>query len=143
MRSWITAILFALTFSLWAYGAHDVPLDELIARAQSAHPGDQPALYIEIAERELKAADQLYGDGHIEEGHARVKDLVTYSDRAHDTAASSGKRIKNTEIALRRMAARLRDMKRSLTADDQAPLQTAADHLETLRANLLSHLFAK
>jgi hypothetical protein len=143
MRAWSTTILFALAFSLGASAAHEEPLDVLIARAQSAHPGDQPALYIEIAERELKAADQLYSDGHVEDGQARVKDLVTYSDRAHDAAASSGKRLKNTEIALRKMAARLRDMKHSLSVEDQAPLQSAADHLENLRVKLLSHLFAK
>jgi hypothetical protein len=143
MRVCVATLVLALGLPLGALPAHEQSLDQLLARAESARPGDQPALYIEIAERKLKEADQLYTSGKVAEGHGAVKDLVTYSDRAHDTAAGSGKRIKNTEIALRKMAARLRDMKRNLNLDDQAPLQVAADHLENLRLNLLSRLFAK
>jgi hypothetical protein len=49
--------------------------------------------------------------------------------------------LKDTEIAMRKMSVKLRDMKRKLTFEDQAPLQTASDHLETLRTTLLSHMF--
>jgi hypothetical protein len=41
------------------------------------------------------------------------------------------------------MAAKLRDIKRSLNFDDQAPVQAAADRLENLRTDLLSHMFGK
>jgi hypothetical protein len=41
------------------------------------------------------------------------------------------------------MAAKLRDLKHTLSFDDQAPVQAATDRLEALRTDLLSKMFAK
>jgi len=115
----------------------------MIARAEAAKIEDRPALYVEIAERQLKSADELYTAGKVEDAQTALKDVVTYSEKAHDAAIQSGKRLKNTEIDFRKMAAKLRDIKRSLNFDDQAPVQAAADRLENLRTDLLSHMFGK
>jgi hypothetical protein len=69
--------------------------------------------------------------------------VATYSEKAHDAAIQSGKKLKNTEIDFRKMSAKLRDIKRTLNFDDQAPVQAAADRLESLRTDLLSHMFGK
>jgi hypothetical protein len=114
-----------------------------MARADSARVEDRPALCVEIAERQLKSADELYTAGKVEDAQAALKDVVTYSEKAHDAAIQSGKKLKNTEIDFRKMAAKLRDIKRSLNFDDQAPVQAAADRLENLRTDLLSHMFGK
>jgi hypothetical protein len=39
------------------------------------------------------------------------------------------------------MATKMRDMKRSLSFDDQPPVQAAVDHLENLRTDLQAHMF--
>jgi hypothetical protein len=39
------------------------------------------------------------------------------------------------------MAAKLRDIKRTVNFDDQEPLQAAADRMESLRTDLLTHMF--
>jgi hypothetical protein len=137
----ITAILLATSLSAFAFKQET--LQEMIAHADAARLEDRPALYIEISERQLKSADQLYTAGKIDDAQAAVKDVVTYSEKAHDTAIQSGKRLKNTEIDFRKMAAKLRDIKRNLNFDDQAPVQGAADRLENLRTDLLSHMFGK
>jgi hypothetical protein len=137
----ITAILLATSHSAFAYKTET--LQELIARAASAKVEDQPALYVDISERQLKSADELYTGGKVDDARTAVQDVVTYSEKAHDAAIQSGKKLKNTEIAFRKMATKLRDIKRSVNFDDQAPLQTAADRLENLRTDLLSHMFGK
>jgi hypothetical protein len=137
----IAAVLLATSFLALAY--RQETLQELIARADSARVEDQPALYVDIAERQLKSADDLYTAGKVEEARAAVQDVVTYSEKAHDAAIQSGKKLKNTEIAFRKMAAKLRDIKRSLNFDDQPPVEAAADRLENLRTELLSHMFGK
>jgi len=114
-----------------------------MVRADSARVEDRPALCVEVAERQLKSADELYTAGKPDEARTAVKDVVSYSEKAHDAAIESGKKVKNTEIAFRKMAAKLRDIKRSLNFDDQAPVQAAADRLESLRTELLSHMFGK
>jgi hypothetical protein len=118
-------------------------LQQLLARAQAAPLQEQPELYTEAAERQLAAADQCYTAGKVDDGRAAVQDVVTYSDKAGDAANKTGKQIKHTEIALRKMAAKLRDIKRSLAFEDQSPLQEASDNLEGLRTTLLSRMFGK
>jgi hypothetical protein len=143
MRAQVTILAILFTTSLLASGNKTETLQELIARAESARVEDRPALYVEIAERELKSANELYTAGRVDEARTAVQDVVTYSEKAHDAAIQSGKRVKNTEIEFRKMAAKLRDIKRSLNFEDQAPVQAAAERLETLRTDLLSHMFGK
>jgi hypothetical protein len=140
-RIQIAAVVLATSFL--ALASKQELLQEMIARADAARLEDRPALYVEIAERQLKSADELYTAGKVEDAQVALKDVVTYSEKAHDAAIQSGKRLKNTEIDFRKMAAKLRDIKRNLNFDDQAPVQTAADRLENLRTDLLSHMFGK
>ena len=136
----IAAILALLTCAL---GYEEPTVQQLIERANAAALKDQPGLYIEIAERQLKAADTLYRAGKVDEARTAVADVVTYSEKAHDTAIQSGRRVKNTELAARKMAHKLRDIKRTLNFDDQAPVQAAADRLQNLADDLLTHMFGK
>jgi len=140
-RVLITAVLVATWFQ--AFATKQESVQEMIARAEAARRDDRPALFVEIAERQLKSADELYTAGKVEDAETALKDVVSCSEKAHDAAIQSGKRLKNTEIDFRKMAAKLRDIKRSLNFDDQAPVQGAADRLENLRTDLLSHMFGK
>jgi hypothetical protein len=139
-RMTIAAVLLA---SVLALASKTETLQDLMARAESARVEDRPALCVEIAEHQLKSADELYTAGKVDDARTALKDVVTYSERAHDAAIQSGKKVKNTEIAFRKMAVKLRDIKRSLNFDDQAPVEAAADRLESLRTDLLSHMFGK
>ena len=123
-----------------AFAAKQETLQELMTRCDSAKVEDRPALCAEIAERQLKSADELYTAGKVDEARSALKDVVTFSEKAHDAAIQSGKRVKNTEIEFRKMAAKLRDIKRTVNFDDQEPIQAAADRLEALRTELLTHM---
>ncbi|MGB7147598.1 MAG: hypothetical protein WBD45_00490 [Terriglobales bacterium] len=118
-------------------------LDELKARFESARVEDRPELGIRIARQQLHNADQLYGNGHVEQARAAVDDVVSYSEKARDAATESKKRLKNVEIDVRKMADKLRDIKRTLAFDDQAPVDQAIRHLEDVRTTLLEAMFAK
>src|ERR1700676_1025690 len=137
----IAAVLWVASLLAVAYKTET--LQELMARAESARVEDRPALCVEIAERQLKSVDELYSAGKVDGARTALNDVVNYSEKAHDAAMQSGKKVKNTEIAFRKMAAKLRDIKRSLNFDDPAPVQAAADRLEALRTDLLSHMFGK
>jgi hypothetical protein len=136
-------LTITLVSSVAAFAGGDEVLAGLVKRAEAASIGQQPALYAEIAERQLREADQLYNNGKVDAARAAVDDVVTYSDRASDAASHARSKIKNTEIAIRKMAAKLRDIRRGLAFEDQPPVQAAADHLEALRSGLLSRMFAK
>ncbi|HTE89694.1 MAG TPA: hypothetical protein VK639_12100 [Terriglobales bacterium] len=141
IRIIILAVFFAS--SLVAFTHKEETLAELITRAESSKLDDRPRLYTEIARRQVKAADQLYAAGKPEEARAAVRDVVEYSDKASDAATQSGKKLKDTEIAVRKMVARLRDINRTLAFEDQASVEEAVNHLEQVRTQLLSQMFGK
>ncbi len=139
--------IFILTFlslaSLAAFARDEESVDQLIARAESAQPNDRPALYLKITRLKEEQADKAYDNGNAEAGKAALQDVVIYSQKATDAAIATGKKLKNVEITLRKMAEKFRDIKRTVAFDDQAPLQQTADQLEKMRTDLLSAMFGK
>jgi hypothetical protein len=136
VASFLAALPHVLAFN-------DENLQQLIARSESASAGERPALYIKIARLQSESADKFYQAGDPEAGNKALSDVVTYSQKASDAAASTGKKLKDTEIALRKMAEKFRDVKHNLPFDDQAPVQQAIDSLEKMRTDLLSAMFGK
>ncbi|HUK26075.1 MAG TPA: hypothetical protein VLV49_15940 [Terriglobales bacterium] len=126
-----------------AFAGKEEPLPDLIARAEAAPLKDRPPLYAKIAKRRVADADELYRSGKPEQARAAVNDAVSYCDKATDAADTSGSKLKNTEIAIREMADKLANMKRTLDFEDQAPVQAAIDHLQGLRTRLLDRMFGK
>jgi hypothetical protein len=123
--------------------AKELSLDELKARVQHAKPDERTSLCIQIAERQVEASDKLYADGKTEEAEAAIHDVVSYSQQASESAGQTGHRLKNTEIAMRKMSHRLSDIKRTLPFEQQASVQSAVDTLDKIRTDLLSRMFGK
>jgi hypothetical protein len=142
MRTAFLIIALLLTCSLLV-AAKDKPLAEMIQEADAANVHDQPKLYIKISQNQLHVADKSYSSGAPDSGRAAVENVVLYSGKASDAAIQSGNRLKDTEIDIRKMADKLRDIKRNLNYDDQAPVQTAMDKLEEMRSKLLNRMFEK
>jgi hypothetical protein len=143
MRIWGTIFFVALAIVSSAVASTQASLEELKARVQNASPSERVNLSLEIAERQVAAADKLFREGKIDEAQNAVRDVVSYAGQAGEAAGQSGHRIKNTEIALRKMAHRLNDIKRNVAFGDQAPLQSAIEALEKIRTDLLSKMFGK
>ncbi len=139
MRLLLAALMIA-TCSLALARDHD-SLDQLKARFESAGAKDRVSLGLRIAEMQTDAADRLYGEGKADDGRAAIADIVTYCEKASDAATGSGKKLKDAEITIRKIAHKLGDIKRSVNFDDQAPVQEAIDHLERVRTQLLSKMF--
>jgi hypothetical protein len=137
----ISILFITLTLTLCA-AAKDQTVDELKARVDSARPEDRPGLCIQIAHQQLRNADKLYDDGQNEQARAAVDDVVTYSEKARDSATQTKKHLKKVEIAVRKMAEKLRDIKRTLAFEDQAPVEEAIKRLEDIRTALLKEMFA-
>jgi hypothetical protein len=127
-----------------SYGAaKDETVDELKGRFESAHPEDRAELAIRIAQYQLRNADKFYSDGQADPARAAVDDIVTYSEKARDAVTQNKKHLKHVEIDVRKMAEKLRDIKRTLAFDDQPPVEQAIRRLEDIRTTLLKEMFAK
>ena len=71
-----------------------------------------------------------------------LQDVIRYCDRAQVTAIQSKKKVKRTEIKIRQISLRLRNMKFDVDADDQPSVQAAVDKLEHYRAELFKSMFS-
>lgn len=144
MRIWLTIFLFSFTAAAsYALPRKELSLEEMKARVPHAKPDERTNLCIQIAERQVEAADKLYTDGKVEEAEAAIHDVINYSQQATEAAGETGHRLKNTEIAMRKMSHRLNDIKRKVPFENQALVQTAVDTLDKIRTDLLSRMFAK
>ena len=137
----LAALLWIVALAGVPSTAKDESIDQLIARADAAQPGQQPDLYLEAAERELKATIDSYKGDRPQDGRAGLEKIVTYADKAHASAIHSSKRLPHTEIKIRRISTRLRDLKGNVDIDDQPLVQAAVDKLEDFRTDLLRSLF--
>ena len=133
--------VFLVAASLLSFGKRDETIEQLIARAEAAPVQQQSDLFLEVAERELKLATEAFKADKRDEGRTALDQIVKYSDKAHSAAIASRKRIKHTEIKLRQISGRLRDIKMNVDFDDQAQVQATIGKLEDFRSELLKSMF--
>ena len=136
--------IWMVLFNLAAFGAaRDESVEDLKSRVQNAAPQERIDICVRIAELQLRSADKSYVNGDIERARAAVDDIVTFSEKAHDSSIETRKHLKNTEIAIRKISDKLKDIKRTLAFDDQPHVQRAIERLEDLRTSLLKEMFKK
>ena len=142
MRKYVAALtLLLLALTPFLFGKKDEPLDQLIARANSANLDHQPDLFAEVAEREMNAAVDAFKADQSDKFHDSLQQVVSYCDHAQAAAIHSKKHVKRTEIRIRQLSHRLRDMKPDVDPDDAPAVQSAIDRLEHFRAELLRTMF--
>ncbi len=140
IRLVIISILLSICSAVFA---SERPLQELRAEAAKASPKDQPKLYVEIAQRELKDIEALYKEGDSEKGKQALEQLTADCESAAKASKTIRKRMKQTEISLRQIGERMNDLQRSAAFDDRPPLKAALDRIEQARTTLLDAMFSK
>jgi hypothetical protein len=139
----ITAMMVFACVSPSSASKEQPTVEELKARVTSAAVGDRPKICLEIAERQLDAADRLFTATDDEKAQAALADVATFSEQARDYALQSGKHQKQTEISVRKMVRKLTELKHAVTHDNQTAVQSAVDRLERVRDDLLAVMFHK
>src|SRR5581483_3581144 len=135
------AILLCLLAGALCFAREEEPLPQLMARADSATGAQQADLCMQVADRQLKLAIDAYKQDKPEAGRDALDQITKYADKGHSAAIHSGKRVKHTEIKIRRISERLRDLKFNTGVDDQPFVQGTIDKLETYRTELLKSMF--
>lgn len=133
-------ILILLLLALAAL-ADDKTLDQLKAEAERAD-SNQAKICAEVAERLVAVADKEFTDGESVKGHATVQEILQYAARARDLAIQTRKKMKETEIHLRRCRYALENMRRTLAAEDRPPVEAVEKKLEQFGEDVLEAMFA-
>lgn len=137
-----TVALVVLGFATVSWARKDESLKDLVARAEASNPAQQPDLFMEAADRQNREALAAVKANQWEGFGTALQNVVTYCDKAHAAAITSGKHIKNTEIKIRRISTRLKDIKLDVELDDQPKVQAAIDRLEQFRTDLMRKMFS-
>ena len=140
--AWISALLLAVLLVALASGV-EPSVEDLKARMDSTSLNDRPRLCVQIAERQLEAADKFYAAAEVEKAQAALTDVVTYSELARDYAIQTHKHEKQTEIAARGMSRKLNDIMHTLAHDERPPVEDAMKRLQRVRDDLLAAMFPK
>lgn len=115
--------------------------DELKARADAAHDGEQAKLCLEYAWVALQNADSLFTTGDVDKAQAKIQEVVAYAQKGVDAASESGKQLKQTEIKLRKLADRMHDVAESLAFEDRAPVRQAVNQIQQMRSELMVRMW--
>ncbi len=138
-----TIAILVLVLLPVALCAKEETIESLKARADAAKGKEQVELCTEVAQRQLKAADAAYTAGNNGAARVALADVVSYGLRAAKTAVETRKRMKHTEIDLRRINERLDNIRKSLDVDERPPVADAYQKLESARSELLNAMFRK
>ena len=138
----IASPLIALALSFCSLAAEQpADLGKLIARADAA--GEQKAeLYARVVVAEVAAVEHQFADGQNDTAFASVQAVNDYADKCLAAAELHAKKLKQTEIALRESARRLRDVEQTLEFDSRPKVKAAVQHLDEIRSKLLQIMFA-
>jgi len=135
--------LAMLTVPCALSGRDEPTIEELKARLADSSISDRPPLCVRISERQLDEADRFYVAGDSEKAKATLVDVVAFAEQARDYAIRSHKHEKSCEIAIRKEARKLADLKHTVSREDQDEVQATVDRLEKVRDDLLLAMFPK
>ena len=123
--------------------ALDQTLEAMKSRVAGTSVGDRPQLCIDISERQLEVATQYYVAGETAKAQAALAEVASFSRMASDSAIQAHRKEKQSEIAIRKMAHKLEDLKHTVLQEDQKEIQNTIDRLQTLRDSLLGSMFSQ
>jgi uncharacterized protein YukE len=135
--------IFVLSVFSASASTQPATVEELKAQLASARTGDRIQLCIQIAERQLEAADKFYSADETEKARTALDDVASFAEQARDSSIQFHKRQKQTEIAVRKMVRKLFDIKRAVNHEEQVPVEAAIDRLQRVRDDLLAAMFPK
>jgi hypothetical protein len=113
------------------------------ASIQKMKEQDRGEAYAKLALDLAELAYDQYKAGNMEEGHKAMVQVGDTAMKAYQAAAVKRKKIKETEINLRRVSQRLDSIRRTLSVADQAPIKDAIAKVDQARADVLEAMFKK
>jgi hypothetical protein len=117
--------------------------EELQRKIESAHGGKRAEYLLQLAHQQLEEADRQYHDGDADKALRSVQDSGNSADEATAASLDSGKRLKDTEIDLRKLSERLQAIRQELSFEDRQSLDPMVQKLEQDRGKLLDRMFRK
>jgi hypothetical protein len=136
----ITLLLSLIAAAGWS--ADEEPIEKMIARAD-VRSDDQALHCADVARREVEIANQYYTSGDVPKAVDAVNLAVTYSQKALDAAKRTHKKLKETDLTLRKTSRRLSDVGQTLNFEDKPVVKDAVEKIEQTRSQILGLMFGQ
>ena len=94
-------------------------IDALQLRISQAEPREQCYLYAELVHQMTEFSVRQYSAGDVDKASALLHKVQEFARKIHLSVNDGDKRLKNTEILLRRSAFRLNEMLHSSSYEDR------------------------
>ncbi len=137
----IPLLLLLAASAGWA-ASDEEPIEKLIARAD-VRSDNQAEHCADVARREVEVANQRYTNGDVQKAVEAVNMAVTYTQKALDAAKRTHKRLKETDLTLRRTSRRLSDVGQTLAFEDKPVVKEAVEKIEQARSQILTLMFTQ
>jgi hypothetical protein len=137
LHALLTGLLLVTSFAV----AQESPAAALQRRADAATGMDCVHLSMQAARKALEDADHDFGAGDLKAAYAAIDLSLHYAQRSVDCSLQSHKGEKTTEINLRALIRRMRDIVQTLDSEDRQHLSQSITELEKQRDRLLRGIF--
>jgi len=137
---------FLLTMLLLTSALHagqKLSVEELQRKIESAHGAKKAELLLQLSHGQVEQVDNLYHDGNADKAFDLLKEVGSNADQATSISLESGKRLKDTEIELRKLSERLQAIRQEASFEDRKPFDVSIQNLEQNRSKLLDRMFNK
>ena len=118
----------------------DAPID-LQQKTDQANGGDCARLNMQAARKSVEDAKRLFESGDLKSAHNAIDLSLRYVGRSVNCSLQARKREKDTEIDLRRLIERMREVLHTLDTDERPQLSRSLNELEEQRDRLLHAIF--
>jgi len=142
MRKLLIAIVVLTTLLVAAKEKVPETIEQLKARATAAEKSKQGALYVELAQRQVESANDLY-NANADQAKDLFLEAATSAELASQASLESNHKLKQIEIKLRELSHRMADVRGTWAFEDRAPLDPAIQRVEAARNKLLDRMFQK
>ncbi len=112
--------------------------------ARQYDPIKKARLEVQLAEISFKEGRKLYLEGDSESGLKKLKEMLSWSEKAHDRLFKTGRNprkkpggFKDAEITFRKLERRLADFRLAVPVQDREGIQKITARLTELREDLL------
>jgi hypothetical protein len=118
-------------------------ISDLESRAEKAQPQEQCYLFAELVSQMSDVVDAQLAAGEPEKAAASLSKMENYATRIHAGLSPHDKKLKETEILIRRTARRVDGMFHQASLEQQEVLHRTLTKLNALQSELMMTVFQR
>jgi hypothetical protein len=136
-------LLTMLLLTSVLHAGQKLSVEELQRKIQSAQGGKKAELLLQLSHDQVEQVSKLYHDGDADKAFGLLKEAGSNADQATSISLESGKRLKDTEIELRKLSERVQAIRQEASFEDRNPFDVSIQNLEQNRSKLLDRMFKR